>query len=339
MSDSVHLRLTRRAFAAGAGAALAAPARAGAPGTLLVSHPACGRHDPGPGHPDSPARYAAVEAALADPVFASLPRATAPRASRDALLQVHSAAHLARLESAVPGDVRTRLSPDVVMSAASLEAALRAAGGAVHAVDAVMRGDAANAFVAARPPGHHAGPESARGFCLVNSAAIAARHAMAAHGAERVAIVDFDVHHGNGTQEIFWSDKNVFYASSHQFPHYPGTGAASETGDYGSIVNAPLAKGADSAAFAEVWRERILGRLDAHRPDMIVISAGFDARLHDPLGGLRLLENDFRKVTLQIMDVAQKRCSGRLVSILEGGYAPAALAACVRVHVESLAGV
>jgi acetoin utilization deacetylase AcuC-like enzyme len=222
------------------------------------------------------------------------------------------------------------------MSPGSLEAARRAAGGARLAVDQVISGSAKNAFVAARPPGHHATRAQPMGFCLFNNAAIAARHAIAAHGLGRVAIVDFDVHHGNGVQEIFWSDENVLYCSSHQSPHYPGTGDKSERGAHDNIVNAPLRKGDGGAQFLDAWRSEILPRVDAFRPDIIIICAGFDAHLHDPLGGLRLVEADFREVTLRIMEVAVRRCGGCIVSLLEGGYRPQDLAASVAAHVGAL---
>jgi len=199
-----------------------------------------------------------------------------------------------------------------------------------------MRGAAKNAFVATRPPGHHALPGAPMGFCFFNNAAVAARHAMAAHGAERVAIVDFDVHHGNGAQQIFWDEKNVLYCSTHQMPLYPGTGAVSERGAFDNIVNAPLAKGDGGEAFRTAFGERILPRLNAFGPDIIIVCAGFDARLHDPLGGLRLVESDFADVTLRIMEIAARRCGGRVVSLLEGGYRPENLATCVAAHVGAL---
>jgi acetoin utilization deacetylase AcuC-like enzyme len=200
----------------------------------------------------------------------------------------------------------------------------------------VMRGAARNAFVATRPPGHHARADAAMGFCFFNNAAIAARAAMAEHGAERVAIVDFDVHHGNGVQDIFWNEKNVLYASTHQSPLYPGTGAANETGAHDNIVNAPLSKGDGGEKFREALQSRILPRLDAFSPDLVILCAGFDAHVHDPLGGLRFVEEDFRDVTLRVREIAARRCSGRVVSLLEGGYAPEDLARSVSAHVGAL---
>lgn len=328
--------LTRRSLLSGAALAMTTAARANAPATLLVTYPAALLHDPGPGHPDAPERLSALLEALGGASFETIARAEAPPASREAVLRVHGAAHLARLEKAAPVQGRARLGPDVIMNPASLEAALRAAGGAVLAVDAVMRGTAKNAFVVTRPPGHHAGADTARGFCFLNNAAIAARAALTAHGAGRVAIVDFDVHHGNGAQEIFWAERNVLYCSTHQMPHYPGTGATNETGEHGNIVNAPLYKNDGGPAFRAALIGKILPRLDAFRPDLVILSAGFDAHVHDPLGGLRLVEEDFRDATLRLMEIAQKRCGGRIVSVLEGGYAPRDLAASAAAHVDAL---
>ncbi|CAJ0875486.1 Histone deacetylase-like amidohydrolase [freshwater sediment metagenome] len=327
--------ITRRAALAGAASLAAFGARAATAPTLFISHPARLAHDPGPGWPDSPERLRALFSALDDPRFAALARLDAPQASREALLRVHAPEHLARLEEAAPKSGRAQLGADVVMSAGSYEAALRAAGGAVAAVDAVMGNGARNAFVASRPPGHHARADAPMGFCFFNNAAIAARHAMA-KGAERVAIVDFDVHHGNGVQEIFWNEKNVLYCSTHQAPHYPGTGAVSETGAHDNIVNAPLLKGDGGEVFRAALKDRILPRLDAFAPDLVIFCAGFDAHLHDPLGGLRFVEEDFRDVTLRVMEIAARRCDGRIVSLLEGGYVASDLAASAAAHIGAL---
>ncbi len=330
-------RPTRRAALTQGGAFFAAQAlsptlaRAAPTGTLFVTPPPAVIYDPGPGRRDRPQRLAAVESALADQPFNALLRAEAPRALLDALLRVHDAAYISRIEARRPTGV-----DDAPMSPGACEAAARAAGGAALAVDAVMRGVAKNAFVATRPPGHHALPRAPMGFCFFNNAAVAARHAMAAHGAERVAVVDFDVHHGNGVQEIFWAEKNVLYCSTHQTPLYPGTGAVSECGALDNIVNAPLAKGDGGEAFRAAFGERILPRLNAFGPDIIILCAGFDARLHDPLAGLRLVEGDFTDVTLRIVEIAARRCGGRIVSLLEGGYRPEDLAACVAAHVGAL---
>jgi acetoin utilization deacetylase AcuC-like enzyme len=328
--------LTRRHLLAGAAASITTTAYAQASTTLFVSHPAMRGHDPGPGWPDRPDRLRVLEEMLATPRFAALTRIEAPTATRAAILRVHAPELLARLEQASPMQGTAQLGNDVVMNAGTLSAALHAAGGGVAAIEAVMRGHARNAFVATRPPGHHARAEAPMGFCFLNNAAIAARHARETLGATRIAIVDFDVHHGNGVQEIFWNDKNTLYCSTHQMPLYPGTGAASETGAHDNIVNAPLGKGDDGEKFREALTTRILPRLDAFAPDLILFCAGFDAHLHDPLGRLRFVEEDFRDVTLRVMEIAARRCNGRIVSLLEGGYAPNDLAASVAAHVGAM---
>jgi len=303
---------------------------------LLLTHPACLRHDNGPHHPESPERLRAVLAALEAQEFSILVRAAAPEASREALLRVHPAEHVDRILSIRPPEGRSvPLDGDTAMNAHSAEAALRAAGAGVEAVDCVMRGEFARAFCAVRPPGHHAEPDTPMGFCLFSNAAIAARHAVAAHGAARVAVLDFDVHHGNGTQAAFWDDPALMLASSHQSPLYPGTGDASETG-VGNILNVPLASGTDGAGFREAWEERILPAVRAFAPDLIIVSAGFDAHRADPLAGLRLVEEDFAWVTEAICAVAAETSGGRVVSMLEGGYDLAALARSVAAHVRAL---
>jgi acetoin utilization deacetylase AcuC-like enzyme len=303
---------------------------------LLVLPPEGGApHDPGPGAYDRPERLAAVRRALARPEFATTARVEAPKASLEALLAVHGTTYVERLRAASPRDSIVRLGPDVVMSPGTLDAALRAAGGAVLATEAVMQGRAKCAFVATRPPGHHALPDEAMGFCFFNNAAIAARHALAC-GAERVAILDFDAHHGNGVQKIFWSEKRVLYASTHQMPLYPGTGAVSEQGEHGNIVNAPLVKGDGGEAFSAAWRDRIFPALEAFSPDLLILCAGFDGYKHDPLAGLRLEAEDFRALTLRVRDFAERRSNGRIVSLLEGGYRPEDLEASVAAHVGAL---
>ncbi len=292
----------------------------------------------GPGHPERPERLRAIERALADEAFAALVRRTAPHADQAALERVHPHSYLLALEQAAPREGYAALDSDTVMCPHTLEAAWRAAGGAVAAVDAVMTGEANTAFVAARPPGHHASASNPMGFCFVNNIAVAARHALAVHGAERVAIVDFDVHHGNGTQDIFWSDEAVLFCSTHQAPFYPGTGGMSERGAHDQIVNAPLLAGATGDDFSEALADRILPRVKDFGPDLILISAGFDAHERDPLGGLRLCERDFSEATKRLMDIADRRCAGRIVSLLEGGYNVDALAASVSAHVRALMG-
>ena len=304
--------------------------------TLLVSHPACLEHDMGEGHPERPDRYRAVERALEAETFQPLARETAPRATKDALIRVHPLEYVEALERLSPASGRVRIDDDTTMSPGTFEAALRAAGGAVYAVDEVMGARAKNAFVATRPPGHHAEFATAMGFCLFNNAAIAARHAQSAHGAERVAIVDFDVHHGNGSQAIFWDDKSVLYASTHEMPLFPGTGALSERGEHGQIVHAPLSAGDGGDTFREAMETAILPRLHDFAPDLVIISAGFDAHYRDPLGHLQLTEADFAWATRALAKLARRHAQGRVVSLLEGGYDLQGLARSAAAHVQAL---
>jgi acetoin utilization deacetylase AcuC-like enzyme len=306
--------------------------------TLLFSHPASLGHDTGPGHPESQARFGAITQALAADTFHDLKRVDSPAAELAPVLRVHPPGYAAALEAAMPAKGVAYLDADTPVSAGSWAAILHSVGGAVAATDAIMRGDADNAFVLTRPPGHHASQTTPMGFCLFNNAAIAARHAQAAHGAQRIAIVDFDVHHGNGTQAIFWADASVLYCSTHQMPLFPGTGAASETGTHGTIVNAPLPPGADGLAFHEAIESVILPRLIAFAPDAIIVSAGFDAHWRDPLANLNLTEADFAWVTAQLMEVAEHRCDGRIISVLEGGYDLPALGSSTAAHVATLMG-
>ncbi len=304
---------------------------------LLLTHPAGLEHDTGPGHPERIARLRAVTEALAAPEFDALIREEAPAATRDQLGRVHPAAYIDRVLGTKPAPgQRVRLDPDTVMSAGSAEAALRGAGGAIAAVDAVQSGRVRAAFVATRPPGHHAEPDRPMGFCLFSNAAIAAHHARAAWGRQRVAVLDFDVHHGNGTQAVAWDDADFFFGSSHQYPFYPGTGALAETGVAGQIVNAPLAAYSGRAAFEAAWTGRILPALDAFAPDCIIVSAGFDAHRDDPLAQLELDVADFAWITGAIMAAANRHTQGRIVSLLEGGYDLDALAASTAAHVHTL---
>jgi acetoin utilization deacetylase AcuC-like enzyme len=304
---------------------------------LLLTHPAGLEHDTGPGHPERIARLRAVTAALAAPDFAALIREEAPAATREQLGRVHPAAYIETVLSKRPAPGKlVRLDPDTVMSAGSAEAASRAAGGAIAAVDAVHTGRVRAAFVATRPPGHHAEPDRSMGFCFFSNAAIAAHHARAAWGRQRVAVLDFDVHHGNGTQAVAWDDADFFFGSSHQYPFYPGTGGLGETGVAGQIINAPLAAHSGRTAFAAAWTGRILPALDAFAPDCIIVSAGFDAHRDDPLAQLDLDAEDFAWITEEIMAAARRHTEGRIVSLLEGGYDLDALAASAAAHVRTL---
>jgi acetoin utilization deacetylase AcuC-like enzyme len=306
--------------------------------TLLYTHPACLEHDPGDYHPESPARLRAVLEALDTPEFARLERREAPEAAIDDIARVHPRRFVERMLAAVPSSGHVGIDADTILSPESGRAALRAAGAVVAAVDAVVAGEADNAFCAVRPPGHHAEPERAMGFCLFNNVAIGALRARAVHGLARVAVIDFDVHHGNGTQARFAEDASLFYASTHQFPLYPGTGAASETG-VGNIVNVPLPPMTGSRQFRLGVSRAILPALDRFRPEMVLISAGFDAHRSDPLAQLLLDESDYAWVTEQLLEIARQHAGGRVVSTLEGGYDLAALGASTAAHVSALMSV
>ena len=303
--------------------------------TFLYTHPACLGHDPGRRHPESPARLRAVLAALDDPEFTRLERCEATEAAHEDLLRVHPRRHVEGILAAVPKTGHVGIDADTVLSPASGEAALRAAGAVNAAVDAVVAKEADNAFCAVRPPGHHAEPQRAMGFCLFNNAAIGALRAREVHGLARVAVVDFDVHHGNGTQAAFEADRSLFYASTHQYPLYPGTGAASETG-VGNVVNVPLRPMAGSSQFRLGVTQRILPALDAFRPELVMVSAGFDAHRSDPLAQLMLEEADYTWVTEKLIEIAFRHATGRLVATLEGGYDLSALAASSAAHIRVL---
>jgi len=304
--------------------------------TILFTHPDCVLHNPGPGHPERPERLKAVLAALDHPDFAALDRREAPLATADQIDRVHDVGFADSVLAKVPASGMVRLDADTAISPQSGTAALRAAGAVVAAVDAVMTGAAPNAFCAVRPPGHHAEPDHAMGFCLFNSIAVGAAHAEAMHGIGRIAIVDFDVHHGNGTQTMTAARQNWLYASTHQYPYYPGTGSVREHGPYNNIVNAPLAAGAGSAEFRAAFDEVILPALDRFRPELLMISAGFDAHHRDPLASLELDEDDFAWATDALMGVARRHSGGRIVSLLEGGYDLTGLAASAAAHVRVL---
>jgi acetoin utilization deacetylase AcuC-like enzyme len=304
--------------------------------TLLITHPACLEHLNPMGHPERPDRLVAIERVLEDERFQTLARVQAPAADVETIALCHPLEYVNLIREATPREGLVRLDADTSMSPGSYEAALRAAGGAVHAVDEVMTGKATNAFVAVRPPGHHTETARPMGFCLFNNAAIAARNAQRKHGAERAAIVDFDVHHGNGSQEIFWSDPTVMYCSTHEMPLYPGTGAVSERGEHNTIVNAPLRAGDGGEKFRQAFEASILPRLRDFRPDLVLISAGFDAHMRDPLANLNLIEADFGWATRKLMEVADASAKGRVVSVLEGGYDLQGLAQSVAAHVTAL---
>jgi acetoin utilization deacetylase AcuC-like enzyme len=304
--------------------------------TLLITHPACLDHLTPAGHPERPERLRAIAHALDGEKFQSLARVEAPAASLETIALCHPMDYVVEIRDATPQQGLVRVDADTSMSPGSFEAAIRAVGGAVHAVDEVLAKKAANAFVATRPPGHHAETARPMGFCLFGNAAIAARYAQEHHGIARAAIVDFDVHHGNGTQEIFWADKTVMYCSTHQMPLFPGTGAVGESGEHGTIVNAPLRPGDGGDAFRAAFESRVLPRLGDFRPELIIISAGFDAHMRDPLANLNLVEEDFAWATQKIMDVADRYADGRVVSLLEGGYDLEGLADSVAAHVAAL---
>jgi acetoin utilization deacetylase AcuC-like enzyme len=303
---------------------------------LLFTHRACLHHDPGAHHPECPDRLRAVLRALEAEEFSDLIRDEAPQATVEQLTRVHPARYVEAILGIRPEpDDSVALDADTVMNWGSAEAALRAAGAAVAGVDAVCRGEVRRVFCATRPPGHHAEPAKAMGFCFFANAAVAARHAQAAHGLSRVAVVDFDVHHGNGTQACLEQDATLFFASSHQSPCYPGTGAPEERG-VGNVFNATLPPGADGAAFRAVWRDQLLPALAAFRPELVVISAGFDAHARDPLAQLRVREADFAWLTTEICQLADRACGGRVVSLLEGGYDLDALALSTAAHARAL---
>jgi acetoin utilization deacetylase AcuC-like enzyme len=303
--------------------------------TLLFSHSACLNHETGSFHPESPDRLRAVLAALEREEFAYHERREAPRATVEQLSRAHSAAYVMGLLRGMPAEGLRQIDADTVVSPGSGEAALRAAGAVVAAVDAVVAGEARNAFCAVRPPGHHAEPAQAMGFCLFNNVAVGAYHARAVHGFKRIAIVDFDVHHGNGSETLAKADADLFYASTHQAPLYPGTGMDNDPA-HPNVVNAYMPAGAGSAEFRADMERNVLPALDRFVPQFVFISAGFDAHRDDPLAELNLVEDDYRWATEKLMDAAARHCAGRVVSTLEGGYDLDALGRSAAAHVRSL---
>ncbi|MBU8872539.1 histone deacetylase family protein [Reyranella sp. MMS21-HV4-11] len=305
--------------------------------TLLIGHPSFLEHDTGDFHPERPDRLRAVTAALADEEFSGLARLVAPTATIEQLTRVHPQNYVdAILGIRPPEGELVHVDGDTVMSAGSANAARHAAGAVIAAVDGVLKGRARTAFAAVRPPGHHATPDVPGGFCLFNNVAIGAMHARAAFGLRRVALIDFDVHHGQGTQAVVEPDPDLFYASTHQYPLYPGTGSARERGIAGNVVNVPLPAGSGSAAFRAAWSDRLLPALDNFAPELIIVSAGFDAHRRDPLAQLDVETEDFVWLTEELLSIAGRHAGGRLVSVLEGGYDLAALAESVAAHVRAL---
>jgi acetoin utilization deacetylase AcuC-like enzyme len=306
--------------------------------TLLFTNDAGLCHQMPLGHPEQIARLEHVIRALSAPEFAALDRREAPMAAEADLLLAHPESHVAAIREAAPQDGLIALDPDTSMSPGTWEAALRGVGGCLTAVDAVLAGEAKNAFVATRPPGHHAEKTRAMGFCMFGNVAIAAKHALDRHGLSCVAIVDFDVHHGNGTQDLLWDESRVLFISSHQMPLYPGTGAAHERGAHGNILNVPLSPGSDGHTMRSIYGSRLFQRLRDYQPELIILSAGFDAHADDPLANLNWTTEDFAWLTRELCKVAEDVCGGRLVSSMEGGYNLDALAESVAAHVTELMG-
>ena len=303
--------------------------------TRLYEHPIFLEHITPSGHPERPDRLRSLNIALEHPNFERLERKEAPQANEDAVLLAHPEEHLLAIMRQIPeedGEIN-RVEADTYVSQKSLQAALTGIGAAMAAVDDVFTGAADNVFVAARPPGHHAETAKAMGFCLFNNVAIAARHAQRAHGAERIAIIDWDVHHGNGTQDIFWNDTSVLFCSTHQMPLYPWSGDKNETGVKNNIVNAPLSPNTGSEYFREAFKSRVLPAIADFSPDLILISAGFDAHHRDPLAQINLVGEDFDWATGRLLEMADKYASNRVVSLLEGGYDLEGLAESAAMHI------
>jgi acetoin utilization deacetylase AcuC-like enzyme len=306
--------------------------------TLVLTHPACLDHLTPSGHPERPDRLRAVAEVLGEERFAALSRGEAPEGSLDSVMLCHGELYVGELRHIAPTSGLVYIDGDTSMSPGTWEAVMRGVGGAVAAADAVMSGEHQNAFVAVRPPGHHAETSRPMGFCFFDNAAIAARHAQRKFGIGRVAVVDFDVHHGNGTQDIFWADPTVMYCSTHQMPLFPGTGSRGERGEHDTVVNAPLAPEDGGVQFRSAFDNLILPQLEKFGPELIIISAGFDAHYRDPLASLNLRADDFGWVTRKLLDLADRHASGRVVSVLEGGYDLQGLKESVAAHVTALMG-
>ncbi|MGZ8241865.1 MAG: histone deacetylase family protein [Methylobacter sp.] len=305
--------------------------------TLYYRHPDFLFHDTGPAHPECANRLRSIAKALDAPEFSRLIREAAPLGTEEQIRLIHSQFYIDTVLKAIPEQGHHYLDHDTVLSPDSKNAAFRAVGAVCDAVDKILAGKADNAFCAIRPPGHHAKPDLAMGFCLFNNIAIAAEYARRHHQLKRIAIVDFDVHHGNGTQAAFYNEPDVLYASSHEMPNYPGTGYPTETG-LGNIINVPLPAGESGIAFRQKYRSIILPALKNFKPELLLISAGFDAHKDDPLASIRLVEEDFQWITQELMDIADSYCNGRIISALEGGYNLNALSASVALHVKTLLG-
>lgn len=301
--------------------------------TALIAHSDCDGHVTPPGHPEQVARLEYIREALAG--FDLLPE-DAPLGRVEDILRCHPQHYVDRIENAVPASDWNMLDGDTHMAPGSFQAALRGVGGVTRAVDMVLGGEAKNAFVAARPPGHHAETETAMGFCLFGNAAIAAKYALDHHGLGKVAVLDFDVHHGNGTQDLLWNEARAIFVSSHQMPLYPGSGGRNERGAHGQMLNIPLESGTGSVEMRAAWANRVFPMLEREAPELIIISAGFDAHTADPLAGLNWQTEDFAWITREICQVAQKHCAGRVVSTLEGGYDLEALGEACAAHVQEL---
>jgi len=304
--------------------------------TAFLTHSDCLAHTNPPGHPERVERLQAITQAISTPGFGTLLRVDAPMAEDSHILRAHPRAHLDAIRAAAPATGYCSLDADTHMSPGSLVAAYRAAGANIKAVDMVMAGEVSNAFCACRPPGHHAEKTTPMGFCLFGNVVIGAKHALEHHGLGRVAIIDFDVHHGNGTQNLVWDDARILFASTHQMPLYPGSGTASETGAHGNVLNVPLDPGSDGQVFRQKMRDLILPAVETFAPEMIFISAGFDAHRDDPLANLELVEDDYIWVTRQICALADRVANGRVVSTLEGGYDLASMAASTAAHIRTM---